>query len=461
MKLTVLGAGVRTPLLLKGLVRRALPVEEVVLHDSNPHRLETMTRFSSYLCERWGAGFKLRPEPLARAAIEDAGFVLSAVRVGGDDARVIDEEVPLKHDVLGQETTGPGGFAMALRTIPVALGFARLIEAHAPQAWLINFTNPAGLITEALTRHSAVKVIGICDSPTGMKRSIAAVLGVHGDNVDLDYFGLNHLGWVRRVLVDGHDRLPELLERYGELQRVDHAAAPFDAELVRDLEMLPNEYLYYFYYRERAVANIKRSGATRARELQSLNAELWRALGASVATGGFAAAQHAYEHALLKRSASYMARECSSDPRPTASDDLFEGEGYEGLAMAVMTAITSGLDTPLIVNVPQRGAVEGFDDGDVFELPCRLGAGGATPIPVGRVPDVCTALLGPVKAYEKLTVQAAVDGSYGTAVRALSIHPLVASYSLARVILGEYLEQHGDALSHLGGAGPAPGSRSH
>lgn len=459
MKLTVLGSGVRTPLLIKGIVRRRLPVAEVTLHDSDPARLDTMTRFCAHLSTRWDAGFEVRAEPEAAGAIEGAAFVLSAIRAGGDEARVVDERVPLAHGVLGQETTGPGGFAMALRTIPVALRFAHLVEEMAPDAWLINFTNPAGLITQALTHHTSIKVIGICDSPTAMKRSIATVLGVPGDQVELDYFGLNHLGWVRRVLVDGIDCIPELLDRYSELQEAGHEWALFDAGLVRDLGMLPNEYLYYFYFRERAVANIARSGTTRAQELLGLNQSLWAELHRYVAEGGFETALRAYERALAARSASYMAAESGGAPRPVPAEDLFEGEGYEGLAMAAISAITGALPTPLIVNVPHRGAVEGFDDLDVFELPARLDHSGATPLEVGTVPEICRALLTPVKVYERLAVRAAVEGSYKAALQALSVHPLVASYGLARVILKDYLDQHGAALGYVSQANSIRGSR--
>nr|MBA3350433.1 6-phospho-beta-glucosidase [Actinomycetota bacterium] len=277
MKLTVLGAGIRTPLLLSGLTRRAeaLGLDEVVLHDCDPGRLETMAGFGGGLCREWGARFQVRAQQDSEAAIDGADFVFSAIRVGGEAGRIIDEEVPLQYGIVGQETTGPGGFAMALRTIPVMIDYARTIERVAPHAWLINFTNPAGLITQALQNHTGVKVIGICDTPTAMKRTIARVLEVPGDAVRLDYVGLNHLGWVRRVLVDGADRLPELLDRFEDLRAAGAEWAPFDPGLVRDLGMLPNEYLYYFYYREQALEHIRCSGNTRGQQLETLNRPLW------------------------------------------------------------------------------------------------------------------------------------------------------------------------------------------
>ncbi len=445
MKLTVLGAGIRTPLLLSGLTRRAdvLGLDEVVLHDCDKRRLETMAAFGGELCRGWGARFQVRAAEVSEAAIEGADFVFSAIRVGGEAGRIIDEQVPLQHGIVGQETTGPGGFAMALRTIPVMIDYARTIERVAPHAWLINFTNPAGLITQALQDHSGIKVIGICDTPTAMKRTIARVLGVPGDAVGLDYFGLNHLGWVRRVLVDGADRLPELLDRFEELRTAGAEWAPFDAGLVRDLGMLPNEYLYYFYYRERALENIRRSGGTRAQRLEKLNRPAWGSLSKGAATGDWAPARAAYESAMSTRHSTYMAHESGrSDPVAGHDEELFEGEGYEGLAMAVLTSIRTRANVPLIVNVPANGAVAGFGD-DVLELPCLVDEHGAAPLEAGGAPPIARSLMEPVKTYERLTVEAAVGRSYSAATQALLAHPLVGSYRLATAMLDEYLYRHG------------------
>ncbi|MDQ3766049.1 MAG: hypothetical protein M3346_01725 [Actinomycetota bacterium] len=445
MKLTILGAGIRTPLLLSGLARRAeaLGLDEIVLHDCDKGRLETMAAFGSRLCREWGARFQVRAGEGPEAALEGADFVFSAIRVGGEAGRIIDEQVPIRHGIVGQETTGPGGFAMALRTIPVMIDYARMIERVAPHAWLINFTNPAGLITQALQNHTGVKVIGICDTPTAMKRTVARVLGIPGDAVGLDYFGLNHLGWVRRVLVDGADRLPELLDRFEELRAAGAEYAPFDPGLVRDLGMLPNEYLYYFYYREQALENIRRSGGTRAQQLEKLNRPVWESLSKGAASGDWAPARAAYESAMSTRHSTYMARESGrGDPGAGPDEELFEGEGYEGLAMAVMTSIRAQVNVPLIVNVPADGAVAGFAD-DVLELPCLVDEHGATPLAAGAVPPTARALMEPVKTYERLTVEAAVGRSYSAGTQALLAHPLVGSYRLATAILDEYLYRHG------------------
>jgi 6-phospho-beta-glucosidase len=443
VKLTMLGAGVRAPFVLRGLAagRADLGLDEVVLHDSDPGRLELMAALGGHLCAEWGAGFSIRGEPDPRAAIAGARFVFSAIRPGQEAARVVDEEVPLKHGVLGQETTGPGGFAMALRTIPAMLGYARLIEEVAPDALLVNFTNPVGIVMQALHDHSSVRAVGICDGPVSMQRSVAEFLGLPREQVHADYFGLNHCGWIHRVLVDGHDRLPELLERFEELQAADEEWRLFDPALVRAIGMLPMEYLYFYYYRDQAVANIRGSGSSRGRQLEALNDGLWPLLRTCVDAGDLDGARAAWERAMHERDATYFARERGEGVADEASepDDVFEGEGYQGVAMAVMLAAVRRRPTPMILNTANRGAIGGLRDDDVVEVTCVADEHGAHPLAQGAMPEEALALVAQVKQYERLTVAAAVDGSYDAALGALLAHPLVASYPAAKAILDDYV----------------------
>ena len=451
MKLALIGAGARTALLVSGLIRRRdrLALREVSLHDVDPKRLAVMGRFCELLARRSKAAFTVHAEPDARKALGGADFVFSAIRVGQERGRVIDEEVPLRHGVVGQETTGPGGFAMAMRTIPVMLEYARLIQDEAPDAWLVNFTNPAGLVTQALRKHSNVKAVGVCDSPTSMRRSIAAVLAAPEAEVYLDYIGLNHLGWVRRVLVDGTDELPWLIAHYDRLREASPEWRLFEPSLVRSIGMLPNEYLYYFYYREQAVRHIRRSGGTRALELQALNGRLWRELDERTRASDFEGALRVYEHALAGRSRTYMQRESGAQPGSVGTDPTgMEEDGYEGLALALMTAVAEGSRPTLILNSPNRGSVDGLRADDVVEVPSVVCGHDVLPLAGGAVPDPAAALMHAVKVYERLTVEAAVSASYETAVRALCVHPLVASYSLAKAILDDYRRLHPE-LGHL------------
>jgi len=457
VKMTLLGTGVRTPYILHGLVARQeeLGLREVVLHDSDPERLELMTAFGAYLCDEWGATFEVRGEPSPSGALAGARFVFCAIRVGQDRARALDEQIALKHGTLGQETTGPGGFAMAMRTIPAMLEYARLIGEVAPSALLINFTNPVGLIMQAVTQNSDVPVVGVCDGPIEMKRSVAAFLGVPGDEIHVDYAGLNHAGWIHRALVDGHDRMPELLARYEDLAKTDDSWTLFDPELVRTIGMLPMEYLYFYYYRDRAVQNIVTSGGSRGEQVLALNERLWAAFRERIDAGDLPGARAAWETALETRGATYFARERGQEVgdevlAPAADEDMFEGDGYEGLATAVMAAATQRLRVPLILNVPNRGAIPWMLDDDVVEVTCMTDQHGAAPLAQGSLSEHARALLEPVKIYERLTVEAAVTGSYGAALKALVAHPLVGSYALAKSLLDDYLSAHAEFLGYVG-----------
>ncbi|MGZ4132517.1 MAG: family 4 glycosyl hydrolase [Actinomycetota bacterium] len=332
---------------------------------------------------------------------------------------------------------------MALRTIPAMLDYARIIEDVAPAALLVNFTNPVGIVLQALSDHAPrVRAVGICDGPISMQRSVASFLGRPREQVHADYFGLNHCGWIHRVLVDGVDRLPELLDRYEELQAADEDWRLFDPALVRAIGMLPMEYLYFYYYRDQAVAHIRGSGSSRGRQLQALNDALWPVLRACVDAGDLPGAQAAWERAMGERDATYFARERGETPDEQDEEpgDVFEGEGYEGVATAVMAAAVQRRKVPLILNVPNRGAIPGLRDDDVVEVTAFADEHGAHPIAQGAMPESAFALVSQVKLYERLTVTAAVEGSYDAALDALLAHPLVAAYPVAKAILDGYVE---------------------
>jgi len=450
----MLGSGVRAPFVLRGLVRHQdeLGLTEVVLHDPDVARLETMTALGRFLCETWGGTFELRGDADPRPALADARFVFAAIRPGQDRARTYDEELALKHGVLGQETTGAGGFAMAMRTIPAMLEHARTIEDVAPDALLVNFTNPVGIVTQSLHDRSSVHAVGVCDGPVSMKRSIASFLGVPGDRVHVDYAGLNHCGWIHRVQVEGIDRLPELIDRFDELRKLDHQWQLFDAELVRSIGMLPMEYLYFFYYRNRALENIMASGGTRAGQIAAINDALWPALRARVEAGDLRGAADVWTRGMQSRHETYFARERGESVVESEADEqpeLFEGQGYEGVATAVMLTAAQSLRVPLILDVPNRGAIRFLGDDDVVEVTTMMDEHGAHPLAQGDLPASAETLVRQVKRYERLTVEAATTGSYEAALEALIVHPLVGSYPLARTILEDYLTAHGELFPEL------------
>ena len=237
-------------------------IDEVVLYDIDRERVELVAALSSAASESAGGSFRVSATTVLESAVEGASFVLSSIRVGGIAARARDERRAIDLGMAGQETTGLAGMSMALRTIPVALEHARVVERLAPNAWYINFTNPAGLITQALTTHTALRVIGICDTPSELFHRIALAIGASEQDVVSEYLGLNHLGWVRRVLLDGKDEIGQILDDPAKLRSLYHSDL-FDPEMIRALGLIPSEYLFFYYHPERALKNQRAAGASR------------------------------------------------------------------------------------------------------------------------------------------------------------------------------------------------------
>jgi len=460
LKLAIIGtAGVRTPLMLRGVLRRQerLGLTELCLMDSDQEHLDLIRMVSEpVLRAREFSDTKKAALPLsviwttdAREAIRGADFVLTTFRVGGMRSRVIDERVPLRYGVLGQETTGPGGFAMALRTIPVILNYVKMMQELAPQAWLINFTNPSGLITEAVTNHTDVqRMVGICDNPSSMQREIARALKLSPDETFVEYFGLNHLGWVRAVFVHGRDVLPELISALVE-RRVTLEGLPFDPGFVAALGMLPNEYLHFYYHTPEVVQHIKDAGKTRGEQILELNEWLFAKLQRLREGGSEGEIRDAYMSYLLKRGETYMATETGHQPDLERLQASAEEEGYEGVALGVMECLAGVRQGISILNVPNRGAIAGMDDRDVVEVTCFLEQAAVRPVAMGCVPGHALGLMKQVKAYERAAVEAALSRSYASALKALSLHPLVPGYTVARRILDGYVSEHGDYFPKL------------
>jgi len=454
MKLAILGgAGMRTALLVNGLIRHSqeLKFTEVALFDNDAERLAVMGSLSKYIAQKNGAPFSVSFTTDIREAVRGSDYIFSAVRVGQEESRVQDERVALKYGVLGQETTGPGGFAMALRTIPVMIEYTRIIAEESPDAWLLNFSNPSGLLAQALNQYGHCKTIGICDAHAGIKNALSKFLRVRASELQVDYFGLNHLGWVPRVLHRGKDQLPYLLDNYERLQKAAHIFSFFDAELIRGIGMLPNEYLYYFYYYDQAVHNILQNGETRGEQIVKLNRPLLERMIPLVKEGDLAAAWADYSETLEKRSSTYMSRETSGHvhnihehEEPAPLD--FEEEGYEGLAINIIKSIHLNKPQILTLNVPNNGTIAGLQDRDVVEVPCLVNGNGYFPLNVGEVPAVSRSLIEPVKAYERYTVEAAVKGDYQAALNALTVHPMVPSFQVAKSLVDDYLRVHRDFL---------------
>lgn len=447
MTLTVVGGGgMRTPLLIGGLIERRarLPVERVVLHDVDPEALELVAAVSGAMLSKAGHPFEVRTTTSLGEALEAPSWVITSIRVGGLAGRVVDEQVPLAWGVVGQETTGPGGWAMALRTIPVLVDLARRVRSLRPSAWIINFTNPAGLITQALAAEGH-RVIGICDGPPSLGDRIAAVVGAQAAGPRLDYLGLNHLGWVRSIRVGGAERLPEILAS-DEMIRAIYGGPLFGPDEIRRLRLLPNEYLHYYYHHDEIVRRLRASPHTRGEAIGHVAVALSRTVKQAVAGGQDPLPP--YQAAILARHSSYMAVE-TSVPRSMAPMEGHVEGGYARAALSVIAAMLDPQASEVVVNTTNRGAIEDLEPEDVVEVPCRIGNSGPTPRSMGQLPTAVRDLVLRVKAYERATVAAAAQCSWHAAVEALAMHPLVPSSRSASAIAEEYRRRHSPSLDYL------------
>ncbi|MGW5862852.1 6-phospho-beta-glucosidase [Streptomyces sp. NPDC055239] len=446
MKLVILGGGgFRVPLVYGALLGDHAEgrVTEVVLHDLDAGRLGAIARV---LADQ-AAGVPDAPAVTATTdldeALRGADFVFSAIRVGGLEGRAADERVALAEGVLGQETVGAGGIAYGLRTVPVAVDIARRVRQHAPDAWVINFTNPAGLVTEAMSRHIGDRVIGICDSPVGLGRRVARMLGGNPDEAFIDYVGLNHLGWLRGLRIAGRDELPRLLGDRELLGSFEEGRL-FGAEWLQSLGAVPNEYLHYYYFNREAVRAYQEAEQTRGAFLRDQQARFYEELGRGEAPSPSAAASalKAWDATRAEREATYMAenREAAGVGERAAED--LESGGYEQVALALMRAIARDERTTLILNVRNRTTLSALDADAVIEVPCSVDANGAHPMAVDPLPGHATGLVCAVKAVEREVLSAAESGSRATAVKAFALHPLVDSVAVARRLVEGYRGVH-------------------
>jgi 6-phospho-beta-glucosidase len=460
MKLAVLGGGgVRMPAFIRGVLSRPAVFDEICLFEPDGLRRETIGRLAVELAGPLGQPGVVRVTPDVEEAFSGTDFVFSAIRVGGDSGRVIDEDVALRRGLVGQETTGPGGCAMALRTIPVVLGYCDLLARYAPGAVLINFTNPAGLITQAISQHSRVRAVGVCDTPSGTVDRLAQFLQADRGEIAFSYSGLNHLGWISSFTVGGEEQIGALLERYPELQRFDHRFAPFAPALVRMLRAIPTEYLYYFYEPQRYVDAVARAGASRGVSVRRLNAELMAGIAKAFETGDVHDAWSTYWALMGIRHDSYMRADMDGDAMPRAPDGPpasgritpagADAHGYERIALQVIDGLTGRQTGEVIINTRNGDTVGFLDPDDVIETPAHVHSGGIAPVAAGEFPGPVQGLITSVKEYERGVVRAAVTGDAELAALALALHPLVPGVTVAKEMMSEYRERHGPHLAYL------------
>ena len=424
------GGGFRVPLICRELAASGLAVSEVVLYDVVPERLGVIAAVLA------GGGLPLRTTTDLDEALTGADVIFAALRVGGLAGRVADERSALDAGVIGQETVGAGGLSCAARAVPVVDAIARRVAELAPRAWVISMTNPAGIVTEVMAATLGPRVIGVCDSPMGLVRRACAAAGVDPgtrlaqvpDGIEVDYLGLNHLGWLRGLRVDGTDRLPGLLADPDALERTEEGKL-FGAGLLQALGTIPNEYLYWYYARAEALRDVRAAGRTRA---EHVRAEQQRFFAAAAADPGRAAALWAAAND--ERNRSYFA-ELRSGERDTAD---VEAGGYETMAVGLAAALTAppGTVAParLILNVRNGGTVPAMAPDAVIETVCRVDGDGAVPLPAPPPSDHELGLMSTVKSCERAIASAALTGSAADALRAFALHPLVGSLEAARTL---------------------------
>ena len=409
MKVAIIGGGsTYTPEVMEGLALWQLDggVDAVSLYDTDEKRLATVGDFSRRMALALNTSLQVETCATFEQAIEGADFVVLQIRVGGQQARHEDILMGLKHGLIGQETTGVGGFAKALRTIPVVLEMARQVRDANPEAWIVNFTNPAGIVTEAICRFATTRCVGLCNVPKEFQMDVARHMRVASDEVELDWVGLNHLGWARRIIIDGQDVLPYLIDSlesdYGP-KNIPELEYPDG--FLKALGMIPSSYVRYFYAQDQMLKEILKKDKTRAQEVMDIEAELMAYYG-----------------------------DKSNSLKPAALTER-GGAWYSRVAVEVMEALCSEKPAKLIVNALNHSALDSLPGDACVEVPSEVSKDGVRPLPVGEVQDSIMGLIWQVKAYERLAIDAAVSEDPGKALLALVNHPLVPSSFVARKVL--------------------------
>jgi 6-phospho-beta-glucosidase len=463
MKLAVLGGGgVRMPAFVRAVLSGGANIfDEISLFEPDPARRQTTGRLAVELAGLLGHPGTVTQTADPAEAFSGASFVFSAIRVGGDQGRVTDEQVALQRGLVGQETTGPGGAAMALRTIPVVLSYCETLARCSPGAVLINFTNPAGIITQAITSYAGVPAVGVCDTPNGTLERLGEFLGAEREVVQSGYSGLNHLGWITSFCVGGKERVGELLERYEELRQFDHRFAAFDSDMVRRVGALPTEYVFYYYDPRRYVAGVARAGSSRGQDVLRLNEELLGGIGRAFEKGDVEDAWATYSLLMGVRRDTYMRTDTEGENHQAEARSLRAADGpaplagaqiggYEGVALQVIAGLTSRRPANVIVNTRNGSSMPFLEPDDVVEVPAVVDGSGIQPTAAGELPRSARGLVTQMKEYERTLVEAAVTGDAGLAEVALALHPLVPGISEARELLSEYRRLHGAYLAYLG-----------
>lgn len=451
MKIAVIGGGgVRSMFLAKSLAQNSgeLGFDEIVFMDNDPGKLNIYGKMAQRLVKELKPelDFCLTSDPVE--AVKDADYIITTIRVGGDDMRIRDERIALARGVLGQETTGAAGFSFAMRSVPALEGYCELAKKYASkEVKIFNFTNPAGVVSQTLRDMGYDFTFGICDAPSSLLHSFAKLYGVPQDAVTGNCYGLNHLSFFESIKLDGREIMPELLK--DERIYTDTDMRFFRKDLVDHMGCILNEYLYYFYYREQAVENIRNARVTRGEVIREVNKNMMDELSHMDIENDFESCLKIFDKWYGRREDAYMSNETGIKRVKDGAGshyhfDIYEKDagGYAGVALQYIRAENTGKEGQMILCVPNKGAIPGLSDTDVVEITCTLKNGNCIPHKIGNPGELQMELIRRVKIYERLASEALRTKSISRAVDCLMVHPLVNSYSLAVRLVEDYLESN-------------------
>ena len=450
MKLAVIGGGgVRSMFLAKSIAQKAaaLNIEELVFMDNNEKKLNIYGKMAKVVAQKINPDLRFVLTVNAEDAIRGADYVITTIRVGEDDMRVKDERIALGMGVLGQETTGAAGLSFAMRSVDALADYCELVKQYAkPGCKVFNFTNPAGVVSQTLRDMGYDFTYGICDAPSGMLHTFEKLYGAKEGSAKGEVYGLNHLSYFKSVTMNGREVLSEIIEN--DRAYVDTDLRYFEKSLLRERGAILNEYLYYFYYREKAVANILAAPQTRGEQIAEINKKMTAELEQLDVEKDFDKALAIFEHWYGERENNYMAAESGVKRQTKWSFDIFgeDDGGYAGVALNFIKIAQSGGVDSMILCVPNGGAINGLRDTDVVEITCDIKDGEAFPHHFGEVDEQNLELIRRVKIYERLSSEAIRTKSRTKAIEALTLHPLVASYSLATALVDAFLAHNKDYI---------------
>jgi 6-phospho-beta-glucosidase len=416
LKIAVIGAGsTYTPELVDSFIKNydEVPLEEFYLMDIDRDKLSIIEKFVNRMVQAKNIPLKIKAGTDLSEALKGSDFVVLQIRVEGLNARYRDETVPLEFGCIGQETTGAGGFACAMRTIPAILDICKTAERCCPQAWIINFTNPSGIITEAISKYTMMKVIGLCNIPIFIKRKIVEVFNVSDETVDFDYVGLNHLSWFTDIRVEGKNVLKNLIEEGIKIKLANMPDFPVDDDLVKTIGFLPSPYLKYYYHHDSILKEQLKADKTRAEKVMEI------------------------EKNLLD-----LYKEPSLTEKPKELEER-GGACYSRSAFSIISSILNNKGEKHIINIPNGGIYIDLPSDAIIETPVKLYSSGYELLSKGNMlPLPLRGLIESVKSYESLTVEASIKSSYKLALMALMAHPLVGQYEKARPLLDAILKRN-------------------